>query len=105
MTTNLFVCDRVENMTIENAHTFNCSKCNALIGMTKEGYARHLKIKNIKAICHECFWKYKGKVKIKPLNKKQMEELKRYIPDLTEEKMRETLLNIEEIKNDTIIPT
>ena len=103
MTINLFVCDKVENITIENAHTFHCSKCNVLIGMTKESYARYLRIKNIKAICHECFWKYKGKVKLTTLNKKQMQELKKYIPDLTEEKMRETISNIENIKNDTTI--
>ena len=105
MTINFFVCDRVENMTIENAHTFNCSKCNALIGMTKEGYARYLKIKNIKAICPECFWKYKGKVKMKTLSKKQMKELKKYIPNLTEKNMQETILKIQEIKNDTTIPS
>jgi len=103
MTINLFVCDKVENMSIENAHTFNCSRCSALIGMTKAGYERYLKIKNIKAICHECFWKYKGKVKIKTMNKKQMEELKKYIPDLTEEKMKKTLSKMELIKNDTTI--
>ena len=101
MTINLFVCDKVELMTLPNFKAFNCSKCNTLIGMTKESYSRYLKIKNIKAICHKCFWKYKSKVKLKSLNKKQMEELKRYIPDLTEQKMMETLLEIERIKNDT----
>jgi len=36
------------------------------------------------------------------MNKKQMEELKKYIPDLTEEKMEKTLSKIEMIKNDTL---
>ena len=97
---NIFVCTKVENMTIENAYTFNCFRCNVLIGMTKASYERYLIIKNCKAICHECFWESKyDKVIVKTLNKRQMEELKKYIPDLTEEKIKETMLKIERIKN------
>ena len=101
MENNFYVCEKVEFMTLPNFKTFNCSKCNILVGMTKAGYERFLKIKNIKAICLECFWKHKGKVNIKSMNKKQIEELKKYIPDLTEEKMKNTLSKIEMIKNDT----
>ena len=79
MTDNLFVCDKVEFITLPNFKTLNCSRCKTLVGMTKESYKRYLKIKNIKAICPECFWKYKGKVKMKTLSKKQMKELKKYI--------------------------
>mgnify|MGYP001584070594 FL=1 len=69
--------------------------------MTESGYERYSKIKSIKPICHQCFWEGDyGKVKLKNLNKKQMKELRRYIPDLTEEKMQETLEYIERIKND-----
>ena len=102
MTINIFVCDKVEFMTLPNFKTFNCSRCRALIGMTKESYKRYLTIKKIKAICHECFWKYKGNVKIKTMNKKQMEELKKYIPDLTEEKMQKIISKMEMIKNDLL---
>ena len=95
---NFFVCDKVENMTLENAHTFNCFKCNALIGMTNASYERYLTIKNIKPICYECFWNGDyDKIKVKSLNKMQMNELKKYIPDLTHEKMKDTMLKIEMI--------
>ena len=97
---NIFVCDKVENMTIENAHTFNCFKCNELIGMTKASYERYLTIKNIKPICHECFLDSDyDEIKVKTPSKMQMEELKKYIPDLTQEKMKKTLSKIEMIKN------
>ena len=100
---NIFVCDKVENMTIENAHTFNCFKCNELIGMTKASYERFLGLEDVKPICHECFWKNNyGEVEIKTMNKKQMEELQKYIPDLTEEKMKEIIVKMEKIKNDRI---
>ena len=69
-TNNLFVCDKVEFMTLPNFKSFNCSKCQVLVGMTKSSYEGFLKIKNIKVICHKCF-----------------------------EKVIETLTNIELIKN------
>ena len=100
---SIYVCDKVEFMTLPNFKTINCSKCNVLVGMTEAGYQRFSTIKNIKPICHECFWKWDyGKVKLKTLNKNQMKELKRYIPDLTDEKMKETLADIARIKNDRI---
>lgn len=101
MTDNIHVCEKVEFMTLPNFKAFNCSKCKVLIGMTKASYERYLKIKGIKTICHECFWKYKGKVNINTMNKKQMIELKKYIPDLTKEKMKDIISKIEMIKNRT----
>lgn len=102
MTDSLYVCDKVEYMTLPNFKTFNCSKCNVLVGMTEASYQRYLRIKNIKVICHKCFSEYDKKVKIKTLDKKQMYELKKYIPDLTEEKMEELISKMEMIKNDGI---
>lgn len=86
-------------MVLPNFKTLNCSKCNVLVGMTEASYKRFLSIKNIKPICNECFWEVDyGKVKLKILNKNQMDEIKQYIPDLTDEKMKKTLADIERIK-------
>lgn len=98
---NLYVCEKVEFITLPNFKAFKCSKCDALVGMTEAGYKRFLKIKGIKPICHQCFWRYKGKVNIKAMNEEQMNELKKYMPELTKEKMEDVLKKIEAIKNAT----
>ena len=44
------------------------------------------------------FWKYEGKVKMMSLNQKQIIELKKFIPDLTKEKIKDYFKKIESVK-------